>query len=396
MSFKSDGPKTRPERVKPPPGPTPTPPTWSTKAPSRRSSTSSTSSARSFHSALSGRFSPTSETRMVSASNELKAQANTLFARADYVSAISTYDRAMAELPRYLDYEMAVLRSNIAACHLKLEQWKDAVEACEAGLEGLEREMPTKRKTKTKSTTTSKSRSKTKKENPKERGGPGNNVGGKVNSDTESESDEEAESELLDQQNKDDKVVELPSSLDEEDEAKTLAALSLSDARRADITRIRVKLLLRRARSRCKMPEVSTFASLASPSAPPNLDPTSSKTSSGTSSTWSTLSAALEDYTLLHATPAYWAALPSSDRKTVQVALVDLPPRIEAAKQREVSEMMGKLKDLGNTVLKPFGLSTDMFKVSQGEGGGYSLSFDGGGKGSSPEDSGGGRVNRDD
>ena len=61
-------------------------------------------------------------------------------------------------------------------------------------------------------------------------------------------------------------------------------------------------------------------------------------------------------------------------------ALVELPPKLEEAKQKEVSEMMGKLKDLGNTVLKPFGLSTDMFKVQQGEGGGYSLSFDQGKK----------------
>jgi hypothetical protein len=58
-----------------------------------------------------------------------------------------------------------------------------------------------------------------------------------------------------------------------------------------------------------------------------------------------------------------------------------LPPRIDEAKQKEVGEMMGKLKDLGNSVLKPFGLSTDMFKVTQGEGGGYSLSFDQGKKG---------------
>ena len=59
---------------------------------------------------------------------------------------------------------------------------------------------------------------------------------------------------------------------------------------------------------------------------------------------------------------------------------MELPPKIEDAKQREVSEMMGKLKDLGNSVLKPFGFSTDMFKMVQGEGGGYSLSFDGGKK----------------
>ena len=62
-------------------------------------------------------------------------------------------------------------------------------------------------------------------------------------------------------------------------------------------------------------------------------------------------------------------------------ALATLPPRIEVAKKEEVGEMMGKLKELGNSVLKPFGLSTDMFKFTQGEGGGYSMSFDQGKKG---------------
>ena len=50
----------------------------------------------------------------------------------------------MSELPSYLDYEMAVLQSNIAACHMRLSQWKEAVNSAEAGLAGLEREMPTK------------------------------------------------------------------------------------------------------------------------------------------------------------------------------------------------------------------------------------------------------------
>jgi len=58
---------------------------------------------------------------------------------------------------------------------------------------------------------------------------------------------------------------------------------------------------------------------------------------------------------------------------------VSLPPKVSAAKDKEVADMMGKLKDLGNGILKPFGLSTENFKVVQGEGGGYSLSFDGGG-----------------
>ena len=39
----------------------------------------------------------------------------------------------------YLDYEIAVLKSNIAACHLKLEDWKGAVKAATAALDGLDR-----------------------------------------------------------------------------------------------------------------------------------------------------------------------------------------------------------------------------------------------------------------
>jgi hypothetical protein len=73
--------------------------------------------------------------------------------------------------------------------------------------------------------------------------------------------------------------------------------------------------------------------------------------------------------------------LPASDLKTVQTALRTLPNQINAAKEKEVAEMMGKLKDLGNGILKPFGLSTDMFKMQQGPDGGYSMSFEGSGGG---------------
>jgi hypothetical protein len=41
--------------------------------------------------------------------------------------------------PNYLDYEIAVLKSNIAACHLKLEDWKEAVKAATAALDGLDK-----------------------------------------------------------------------------------------------------------------------------------------------------------------------------------------------------------------------------------------------------------------
>ncbi|KIW94219.1 uncharacterized protein Z519_05535 [Cladophialophora bantiana CBS 173.52] len=370
MSFKADGPKVRPERVKPPPSPPteahPNPPSWS-----RRSSTSSTASFHSAQSVQQDRFPPGEESRMLSLSNDLKSQANTLFSRQEYISAIQTYDRALAELPRYLDYEMAVLQSNIAACHLKLDQWKDAVESCERGLQGLEREFPTRKKEKLKKGTR---RSTGTKKSPLTGQANGNSQNGRLNSDTESE-DEMVSPRRSPAQGKsetqDDTVVELPS--DEEDQSTALKNLQLSDTRKADVTRIRVKLLLRRARARTNMSSVSsTFPSTVS-------NPSSTTSTSG--SAWSSLSAALEDYKILSTTPQYWETLPASDKKTVRDALVLLPPRIEEAKQKEVSEMMGKLKDLGNGILKPFGLSTDNFKVVKGEGGGYSLSFDGGGRG---------------
>ncbi|OAP64968.1 hypothetical protein AYL99_00940 [Fonsecaea erecta] len=380
MSLKADGPRVRPERVKPPPPsspPTeahPNPPSWS-----RRSSTASTTSFHSAHSVQLDRFSPAEESRMLSRSNDLKSQANTLFSRQDYESAIQTYDRALAELPRYLDYERAVLQSNIAACHLKLDQWKDAVDCCERGLDGLERELPTKKKEVKAKKRTGKGAGAKKSSSTAHTNGKSRN--GRLNSDSESDDEGASPAQSADQAVQDDTVVELPS--DEEDETAALNNLQLSDTRKADITRIRVKLLLRRARARSNMSLLPPSSSTAKSSATSDLSSTTSASkasSAPTTSAWSNLSSALEDYKTLSSTPQYWETLPAFDKRTVRDALVLLPPKIEEAKQKEVSEMMGKLKDLGNGILRPFGLSTDNFKVVQGEGGGYSLSFDGGGK----------------
>ena len=84
------------------------------------------------------------------------------------------------------------------------------------------------------------------------------------------------------------------------------------------------------------------------------------------------------------------------DRRVVQQQLVLLPPRTKAAQEKEMAEMMGKLKSvsipalklvldsdslqLGNGILKPFGLSTDNFQMVKDEKtGGYSMNFNQGG-----------------
>ncbi|KIO31886.1 hypothetical protein M407DRAFT_121785 [Tulasnella calospora MUT 4182] len=87
--------------------------------------------------------------------------------------------------------------------------------------------------------------------------------------------------------------------------------------------------------------------------------------------TWTSLGDAEKDYKHL------LELLPPSDplRTSSTRALRSLPERIEVQKKKETDEMMGKLKDLGNSVLGKFGLSTDNFKFSPNGQGGYSMNF---------------------
>jgi tetratricopeptide (TPR) repeat protein len=308
MSFKTDsGPRTRPSSVRAP----------RHSAAAEESDDPESDSEETFHDA---HFPPDEEASLLATSNTTKAEANTLFSQARYSEAISTYDRALGSCPNYLDYEIAVLKSNISACHLKLEEWKEAVEAANAALDGLNRIDP--------SPNTASEGARNGRDGSKRRRSLGQEQ-------TASDPDING-------------VVELA---EDEDDSAALEKLAVSDARKTDISRIRAKALMRRARARASL------------------------------SGWANLAGAEEDYQTLASDPRLSSILPQSDMKVVRASLRDLPSKITAAKEKEMAEMMGKLKELGNGILKPFGLSTDNFKMVKDEKtGGYSMNFEQGGK----------------
>ncbi|KAF7784479.1 hypothetical protein Agabi119p4_644 [Agaricus bisporus var. burnettii] len=86
--------------------------------------------------------------------------------------------------------------------------------------------------------------------------------------------------------------------------------------------------------------------------------------------TWTSLTSAQEDYnSLLELLP------PGQETQEVQTKLRKLKPRLEVAQKKETTEMLGKLKTLGDSVLGNFGLSTDNFKFEPNGQGGYSVNF---------------------
>jgi tetratricopeptide (TPR) repeat protein len=242
---------------------------------------------------------------LLAESNKLKADANSLFAHGSFEEAVQIYDRALSSCPNYLEYDIAVLHSNMAACHIKSEHWKEAIDSATKSIDALERVDPLP-KTKTRQDT--------------------------------NQTVEEVDDETADK----------------------IEALEKSGKTRDDVQKIRVKAFLRRAKARS---ETGGWAALQG--AYEGDD--DNRLPHGLSVTKSLL-----DYTFLAMAPN----LSPLDKKTVQKSLVEIGPKLDEAKSNEMAEMMTKLKGLGNSILSPFGLSTNNFQfVKDEKSGGYSMNF---------------------
>lgn len=251
------------------------------------------------------RFPPDEEATLLAESNSLKGSGNQLFSTGSFQNALQTYDRALASCPNYLDYEIAVLRSNVAACYLKMEEWKEAIESATKGLDCLERLEPLP-------------------EVRREKKGKGQDGQG-------------AEAE--------EREVGAVEEVDEEIEER-IENLQKSGRTLDEVRKLQIKLLLRRAKAR------------------------------SSTESWANLQGADEDYHIL-LSPTLASSLSPTDRRAVTENARALGPKLNAAKEREMAEMMKNLKGIGNSILKPFGLSTENFQFKKDEKtGGYSMNFE--------------------
>ncbi|CAG7847658.1 SubName: Full=Uncharacterized protein {ECO:0000313/EMBL:CCA72486.1} [Serendipita indica DSM 11827] len=86
---------------------------------------------------------------------------------------------------------------------------------------------------------------------------------------------------------------------------------------------------------------------------------------------WSSLTAAQRDYQTLR------DIVPSTQPlyRDATAALRILEPRIEIVRKRDTDKMLGQLKEVGDSVLGWFGLSTNNFQMTPNGQGGYSMNF---------------------
>jgi hypothetical protein len=185
-----------------------------------------------------------SESQSLAAFNLLKTSANSSFAIGDLDAALTGYERAMASLPASRSWELAVVRSNMGACYLRLEKWGDCVGECSKGMEEveiLEGDLGLR----------------VQKEEEEGKEVKVGDIGKEervleVEDDDEEEDDgkEEKEKEVVDKSKEDDEEEE---EKPEEKKKREFEVSRPDDLTKEDILRIKTKLLLRRAKARAEL-----------------------------------------------------------------------------------------------------------------------------------------------
>uniref|UniRef100_A0A060TCW9 ARAD1D02838p n=1 Tax=Blastobotrys adeninivorans TaxID=409370 RepID=A0A060TCW9_BLAAD len=85
--------------------------------------------------------------------------------------------------------------------------------------------------------------------------------------------------------------------------------------------------------------------------------------------TWASLEACMADLNYIVTDDDTEQSLKNTVAKRMEL----LSPRVQEHKEKETGEMLNKFKDLGNGLLKNFGMSLDNFKFEKNEEGGYSV-----------------------
>lgn len=95
---------------------------------------------------------------------------------------------------------------------------------------------------------------------------------------------------------------------------------------------------------------------------------------------WAELEGALEDYRAVESLASgaggpLAGGIGEKELEIVREKIRWLPGRIEEVKDAETAEVVGKLKQMGEGLLRPFGISTSDFGMVKGADGAYSLQF---------------------